>query len=381
MSAGSDTRSLHVALIDPSGYSRPYDHELARSLAARGHRVTLWTAAFVHGDAPAPEGYRVVEHFYGRSNRLHVGARLRGPAKAAEHLAGLRGLHRAFGRDRPDVVHVQWAVVRPVDRRFYHRVAGSGTPVVFTAHDPLPNVGGAARRRSVAATARSFRRVICHSEWGRRALVERCGVPAGRVRVIPHGAFRYLRDEPDVPEPAQASGPVAALPGILRPYKGADVLVRAWPAVRDLVPGASLVVAGRAMMDLAALGSVGPGVEIVNRYLSDAELAALLRRANVVVLPYRRIDSSGVLFAALAFGRALVLSDVGSFRELHDEHGVGVLVPPGDSAALATAIAGVLEDEAGRRALEAASERAASGPFSWEAIAGLHESVYRELVA
>ena len=380
MSAGSDTRSLHVALIDPSGYSRPYDHELARSLAARGHRVTLWTAAFVYGDAPAPKGYRVVEHFYGRSNRLHVGVRLRGPAKAAEHLAGLGGLHRAFRRDPPDVVHVQWAVVRPVDRRFYRRVAASGTPVVFTAHDPLPNVGGAARRRSVAATARSFRRVICHSEWGRRALVERCGVPAGRIRVIPHGAFRYLRDEPDVPEPAQASGPLAALPGILRPYKGADILVRAWPAVRDLVPGASLVVAGRAMMDLAALGSVGPGVEIVNRYLSDAELAALLRRANVVVLPYRRIDSSGVLFAALAFGRALVLSDVGSFRELHDEHGVGVLVPPGDSAALATAIAGVLEDEAGRRALEAASERAAAGPFSWETIAGLHESVYRELV-
>ena len=48
--------------------------------------------------------------------------------------------------------------------------------------------------------------------------------------------------------------------------------------------------------------------------------------------------------------------------------------------ALATAIAGVLEDEAGRAALEAASERAASGPFSWEAVAGRHEAVYRELV-
>ena len=129
------------------------------------------------------------------------------------------------------------------------------------------------------------------------------------------------------------------------------------------------------------LGSLGPGVEIVNRYLSDAELAALLRRANVVVLPYRRIDSSGVLFAALAFGRAVVLSDVGSFRELHDEHGIGVLVPPGNAGALAAAVAGVLDDAAGRRALEKASERAAAGPFSWEAIAGLHEDVYRELVA
>jgi glycosyltransferase involved in cell wall biosynthesis len=275
---------------------------------------------------------------------------------------------------------VQWAVVRPLDRRFYRRLAAAGIPVVFTAHDPLPNVGGTARRRSVAATARSFARVICHSEWGRRALVERCGVAAGRVRVIPHGAFGYLRDEPEVPPPATAAGPVAALPGILRPYKGADVLVRAWPAVREVVPEATLVIAGRAMMDVAAFGRPGPGVELVDRFLSDAELAALLRRADVVVLPYRRIDSSGVLFAALAFGRALVLSDVGSFRELHDEHGIGVLVPPGDAGALATAVAGVLSDAGRRAALAAASERAAAGPFAWELVARRHEELYRELV-
>jgi glycosyltransferase involved in cell wall biosynthesis len=380
LSAGSDIRSLHVALIDPSGYSRPYDHELARALAVRGHRVTLWTSQFAHGRAPEPAGYRAVEHFYRRSNALPMGSRLRGPAKAAEHVAGLAGLRRALLRDRPDVVHVQWAVLRPLDRRFYRRLAAAGMPVVFTAHDPLPNVGGRARRRSVAATARSFARVICHSEWGRRALVEHCGVAAGRVRVIPHGAFGYLRDEPEVPPPAAPPGPLAALPGILRPYKGADVLVRAWPAVRERVPGATLVIAGRAMMDVAALGRPGPGVEIVDRFLSDAELAALLRRADVVVLPYRRIDSSGVLFAALAFGRALVLSDVGSFRELHDEHGIGVLVPPGDAAALAAAVAGVLGDEAGRAALAAASERAAAGPFSWKLVARRHEDVYREVV-
>ena len=380
MSAGSDIRSLHVALIDPSGYSRPYDHELATALAARGHHVTLWTAQFMHGEAPAPAGYTVVEHFYRRTNSLPMRSRLRGPAKAAEHLAGLAGMRRTLLRARPDVVHVQWTVLRPVERRFYGRLAAAGIPVVFTAHDPLPNVGGRARRRSVAATARSFACVICHSEWGRRALVERCGVDPGRVHVVPHGAFGYLHDIPEAPPPVAVADPLVALPGILRPYKGADVLIRAWPAVRELVPGATLVVAGRAMMDVADLGAPGAGVEILDRFLSDAELAALLRRADLVVLPYRRIDSSGILFAALAFGRALVLSDVGSFRELHDEHGIGVLVPPDDSAALATAVAGVLEDGAGRAELEAASRRAADGPFSWAAVALRHEEIYRELL-
>ncbi|HEY3766313.1 MAG TPA: glycosyltransferase family 4 protein, partial [Gaiellales bacterium] len=271
---------LRVALVDPSGYSRPYDHELARALAAAGHHVTLWTSAFVHGQAPAPAGYEVREHFYRHSNALAVGNRLRPAAKAAEHLADLRRLRAAFARARPDVVHVQWSVLRAAERPFYRRLQAAGTAVVFTAHDPLPNVGGGARRRSAAATARSFPRVICHSEWGRAALVDVCGVDPGRVRVIPHGAFTYLRELRVVPPPADPPGPLAVAPGLIRPYKGVDLLLEAWPRVRALAPDATLLVAGRPMMDTSALATDQPGVVYMPRYLSDAELAAALRRAD-----------------------------------------------------------------------------------------------------
>ena len=70
------------------------------------------------------------------------------------------------------------------------------------------------------------------------------------------------------------------------------------------------------------------------------------------MLPHRNVDVSGVLFAGLAFGKAMVLSDVGGFRELVDEHGAGRLVPPGDPEALAAAIGELLADPAERRRLE-----------------------------
>jgi glycosyltransferase involved in cell wall biosynthesis len=372
-------RPLRVALVDPSGYSRPYDHELARALHGRGHRVTLWTSAFVHGDAPAAAGYEVREHFYRRSNGLPVGSRLRPPAKAAEHMADLGRLGARLRRDRPDVVHVQWCVLRPVERQFYRRLHAGGIPVVFTAHDPVPNVGGAGRRRSAAATARSFERVVCHSEWGRAALVDRCGVDPARVRVIPHGVFAYLRDLDAVDPPAVPAGPLAVAPGLIRPYKGLDVLLRAWPRVREQVPEATLLVAGRPMMDLSALATDQPGVVFLPRYLSDAELAATLRRADVVVLPYRRIDNSGVLAAALAFGAPLVLSDVGGFGELHRSDGVGELVPPGDTVELAAVLGRLLGDRGARARLAERSAAAAAGPLSWASVAELTEAVYREL--
>jgi glycosyltransferase involved in cell wall biosynthesis len=372
-------RPLRVALVDPSGYSRPYDHELARALAGRGHRVTLWTSAFVHGDAPAADGYAVREHFYRRSNAVPVGSRLRPAAKAAEHVADLGRMRGLLRRDPPDVIHVQWCVLRPVERAFYRRLHASGLPVVFTAHDPVPNVGGAGRRRSVAATARSFERVICHSDWGRQALVDRCGVDPGRVRVIPHGVFGYLRDLPAVSPPTDPAGPLAVAPGLIRPYKGVDVLLRAWPRVREQVPEATLLVAGRPMMDTSALATGQPGVVFLPRYLSDAELAAVPRRADVVVLPYRRIDNSGVLAAALAFGAPLVMSDVGGFGELHRSDGVGELVPSGDASELAAVLGRLLGDRAARARLAEHSAAAAAGPLSWAVVAERTESVYREL--
>ena len=366
-----------MGLIDPSGFSRPYDHELACALAARGLDVTLLTSRPVHGDAPASDGYHVEELFYRRTNQLPGPDRLRRAAKAAEHVAGLAGVRGWVRARRPDVLHVQWSLLRPVERLFYRRLMAAGTPVVFTAHDPLPNVGGAARRRAVAATARSFPRVIVHSEWGRRALIEACRVPAERVRVIPHGVLTHLRDAPVVDPPFPAGGsPIAVMPGLIRPYKGADVLLAAWSAVRRRLPDARLVIAGRPMMDLRTLPLDQPGVTVVPRFLSEAEMAATIRAGTVVVLPYRSIDNSGVVSAALALGAGLILSDVGGFRELHERHGVGELVPPGDAAALADAIVRALEHP---EPLRAASVRAAEGGLGWAAIAEQTEAVYREL--
>jgi glycosyltransferase involved in cell wall biosynthesis len=113
--------------------------------------------------------------------------------------------------------------------------------------------------------------------------------------------------------------------------------------------------------------------------VSDQELPAFFRRAELLVLPHRSVDVSGVLFAGLAFGKAMVLSDVGGFRELVEEHGAGVLVPPGDPDELAATIARLLANPGERHTLEERAAAAAAGPFSWDRIAEQTANLYEQV--
>ncbi len=119
--------------------------------------------------------------------------------------------------------------------------------------------------------------------------------------------------------------------GLMRPYKGIDVLVEAWKGIEN----AELWIAGMPRMDISALRAAAPpNVRFVPRFIGDDELPAYFQRADLVVLPYREIDQSGVLFTALAFGKPLLLSDAGGFPELAGS-GAARTFPAGDAGALA----------------------------------------------
>ena len=128
--------------------------------------------------------------------------------------------------------------------------------------------------------------------------------------------------------------------------------------------------------------AAGGTVRIVDRFVSDSEVPALMRRADVVTVPYRDAEQSGVLYTALAFGKAVVATSVGGFPEVAAA-GDGEtikLVPPGDHLALAGALTTILKQPAERTRLEAAARAAASGPYSWDTIAAQMFALYERLV-
>jgi len=369
---------MRVALVDPPAYTPPYDRCLAAALARAGTDVGLWTSAFAHGAVPAADGYRVHDAFYRRSAGLGGGARR--VARALEHLPDMLRLRRG-GLAGADLVHYQWLTLPGLDAELLPPLR----PRVLTPH------GWLRREAQSARGAAGFRRlvakmdaVVALSDYGAARVREETGVDPGRVHVIPHGALDYLtRLEDEAPLPAELRGvaaPVVLFFGLLRPYKGVDVLLDAFAEV----DGAELWVVGRPLdVELDALraraGAGGRAVRFIPRYVAERELPAFFRRADLVVLPYRDAEQSGVLYAALAFGKAIVLTDVGGFAEVA-RVGAAQLVPPEDAAALARAIGELLGDEEGRARLAAAARAAAAGPYSWDAVAARTLELYRSLL-
>ena len=366
---------MHVHVVDPPAYTPPYDHALAAALARAGADVELYTSRFPYGITPQPHGYAVHELFYARAARIG-GARLsraRTLARALEHVPGMLR-YRRLAR-RADVVHFQWLALQQLDALLLPR----GVPLVLTAHDILPHQPRAGQR---AAQRRLYRRVdaiVVHSQRGRERLIAEAGADPAKVEVIPHGVFAPAADAgrgAGLPAELVDDGrPVVLCFGLIRPYKGVELLLEAWRGVT----GAQLWIVGMPRMDIAPLRAGAPaGVQFVPRFVSEPELQACFARADLAVLPYLRSDQSGVLNTALGHGVPVLASDVGGF-DVVAELGAGRLVPAGDAAALRAALAELAADAPARAALAAGTRAAAAGPLSWDAVAARTLALYERL--
>jgi glycosyltransferase involved in cell wall biosynthesis len=366
---------VRIALLDPPSYSPAYDHHLASALAARGHEVELLTSPFAFGEPPEPDGYRRTELFLPLSGRLLRRAprsRLRLPLKAVEYAPSVARLLARVRRTKADVVHVQWL---PLGRRDLLWARRLPRPRVLTAHNVLPHSGEAdavARRALYAA----FDGIVVHTRSGVEQL-RRFGVSEERAVRIAHGTF----DAPPAAAIEPPEGRTLLFFGLIRRYKGLDVLVRALAEV----PDATLVVAGDPLDPVEPVRALASELGVADRidwrlgYLPDEQVGALMREAALAVFPYRSGDSaSGALATALGHGRPAVVSDV--LGELVDEFGAGAVAPREDPGALATAIRNLLDDPA---ALERAyrGTEAARRALSWDGIAEAHEQLYSALLA
>ena len=278
---------------------------------------------------------------------------------------------RTLAALRPDSVIIPWWVVfwAPQIWVVARLLRGAGVPVIFLCHNVREHESSPWRSAISRQVLRSGSAFLCHSDG--EAAILREQLPGRPIRKVFHPSYGELSKGASAAEPARAEPPELLFFGFIREYKGLDVLLAAMPEVHGRT-GAKLRVVGEVWGDpapwhrrVAELG-LDRAVELDLRYASVEEIPALFARAALVILPYRTATGCGPLQLAFGAGRPVVGSAVGGITEAVRDGENGLLVPPGDPAALAAAIVRALEPELLKRLTRGAADAASS--FTWESL-------------
>lgn len=245
------------------------------------------------------------------------------------------------------------------------------------------------QRTVLEQVARAASVVVVMTETGRRRLLDGYQVQPSKVELIAHGA----------PTEWVAGGPSSHQRhssvltwGLMGPGKGIEWVVDALPALRDICPAVHYTVAGqthpqvlerhgeayRSMLaERASTLGVRDMLRFDNRYFDSATLGALVRAADVVVLPYDSPEqvTSGVLIEAVSARCPVVATGFSHATELLSG-GAGIIVGHRDPEGIAAAVRRVLTVSGVAESMRAAAEEMVAD-LSWAAVGGR----YRELAA
>lgn len=234
-------------------------------------------------------------------------------------------------------------------RSVFRAVQGASPKVLRTllCHNVEDHESSPLRRFLALGAFLSADAFVVHAETDRGRLERR--VPGRPVAVLPHPVVSSpLPDREQARRDLGISTPLVLFLGLVRRYKGVDLLLDAAPRiVRET--NARIAVVGEVFPEARPLGErwkTSPVRESIlwrDEYVSEEEMARWLAACDVVVLPYRYVSGSGIAARAIAARRPMAAASVGGLSETVRAGVTGELFDAGDPGSLAGAVARIVE--------------------------------------
>jgi glycosyltransferase involved in cell wall biosynthesis len=387
--SGGRMRAVVVDLLCDSPF---YDAALVASLRQNGVEAELASPRFyLERDYldPFPRSSWIVDLTVHLSHPRAV----RLGTRAVELPVNLVRLCHAVKAGEYHVVHVEWIPLEHRQTAFMGLLRAAcdraGVPLVLTVHNVLPHDSPTASRAVIRRNLDLADLVIAHTDHVARQLQDLLAIQAP-ITIVPHGVMFADTELPGkeraMTEQGLEGDPVVLFAGLVRPYKGVDLLAEAWPAVRSAFPDAALVVAGSALGDearsqLRSLAEL-PGVRVTNGYVPMAEMLNYYAASDLVVFPYRSISQSGALMTAVGLGRPCVVTPIPGFVEQTTTLSSVAFAEAVSGPAIAQTTISALQDRVGRLAAAAEDRlRVAESPLGWPSVGRETTLVYERAIA
>ncbi|SHM41880.1 Glycosyltransferase involved in cell wall bisynthesis [Cyclobacterium lianum] len=220
-------------------------------------------------------------------------------------------------------------------------------PKVHTIHEPYPfekypQYHLFKFKSFIRLALYSSNHVTVPSKVSYNRLRENYKVSEDKVSIIPFGALEVFRE---FLEKEQSKNPKLVLfYGNISNYKGVDVLISAIKTVGSIRSDIQFIIAGAGEFHYDTSG-IGKNLRVLNRHLSNREIAELNESASLVVCPYLSASQSGVVMTSFAFGNPILATNVGALPEMVENNVTGMIIAPGNAADLSHAIVDLFQNQ------------------------------------
>lgn len=387
-----------IALLT-GGFDRPYAYGLAMALSSKGLGLDVIGSDEI--DSPEMHTTPKVKFLNLHGSRREASLANRIWRELTFYLRLIRYAKTAT----PRIFHILWNNrLQVFDRTLlmlYYKLLGK--KLVLTAH----NVNAGRRdlndsplnRLTLKIQYRLVDHIFVHTDQMKAALSEEFAIREEKVTVIPFGINNSVPSTDLTPEEAKRRLGIKNMEktilffGALRPYKGLECLVAAFQRIAAAHEGYRLIVAAEPKKgDEQYLCDINKTIEtdpsrahIIQRmeFIPDEGTEVYFKAADVLVLPYKQIFQSGVLFLSYNFGLPVVATDVGSFRDDIVEGTTGFLARSCEAGDLAAAIERYFDSDLFRNlnARRHAIREFARARNSWEVVGTSTCDVYARLLS
>jgi glycosyltransferase involved in cell wall biosynthesis len=388
---------IAVALLTGGG-DRPYAYGLATALISQDVRLDLIAGDEL--DSPELHARSGVNFLNLRGNQQPDACLAR---KVARVLVYYGRLIRYASTARPKIFHILWNnKFEVIDRTLlmlYYKIMGK--KIILTAH----NVNAGRRdssdtllnRLTLSIQYRLSDHICVHTEKMKSELLEEFGIGESVVTVIPFGINNAVPNTSLTPAEAKqrlgimGDEKTILFFGNIAPYKGLEYLIAAFQRIVTRRGDYRLIIAGRpknceqywnAIQETIRRGVGRDRIMLKSEYIADDETEVYFKAADVLILPYKQIYQSGVLFLGYSFGLPVVAADLGALREDIIEGKTGLLFRPEDPVDLARAIETYFASDLfkGLNSRRQEIRDYAHERHSWDVVSQITRNVYAELL-
>lgn len=225
----------------------------------------------------------------------------------------------------PKVIHQQWIkaifldlMIWKISKWFFN------TKIIYTAHNVLPHIGTIKSNDEYRKVYSVCDVIISHTVTSQKELVATFPETENKIQIIPHGVLDFNISQSEINDATREILQQHGLEGKLilgmfgfqSLYKGSDIILKLWSECPDLSANDNLrlLVIGKSEQDILP-ASLPSNVIVVDKYLANAEFEAFMELTNVILMPYRRIDQSGLLLTVANKKIPFCVSNVGELTK------------------------------------------------------------------